>query len=175
MYEYYNAIEVHIGTCSTVNDSLAYDGNKGPTIGIFKPDTMLTTFLYSYALTGAAASPVAKPIDYANRETIEGTPPSGTVYRFETERYLGVPFIGNESHVAFYPNPASDILHISSILPITKIVVISTIGTEIYNQPVVGDKSLDINLNVLNLESGIYILSVEAGGRKVNKRFLFKK
>jgi|JI7StandDraft_1071085.scaffolds.fasta_scaffold07349_5 hypothetical protein len=173
LYEYYNAIEVHIGACNTINDSLAYDGNKGPTIGIFKPDTMLTTFLYSYALTGATASPVAKAIDYANRETLEGTPSSGTVYRFETERYLDIPFVKDKKvDIEYYPNPASNNLHINSKFPITKMMLLSTLGNEVYKQPIVGETSLDINLSALKLQSGIYILSVETEGRVLNNRLI---
>lgn len=173
LYEYYNAIEVHIGACNTINDSLAYDGYKGPTIGIFKPDTMLTTFLYSYALTGATDLPLAKAIDYVNRETLEGTPSSGTVYRFETERYLDIPFVKDKKEgVEYYPNPASNTLLINSKLPITKIILVSTLGNEVYKKTITGETSLNINLSVLKLQPGIYILSVETEGRKLNNRLI---
>jgi hypothetical protein len=70
--------------------------------------------------------------------------------------------------IAVYPNPARNILNITSTSDITHVTVMNYVGQVVYNQRVVEDNNLE--LNVSNYETGVYMVKVEtAAGILVKK------
>jgi hypothetical protein len=61
--------------------------------------------------------------------------------------------------IAVYPNPARDILNITSSADITHVTVMNYLGQVVYNQKVVEDN--DLQLNVAGYETGVYMVKVE--------------
>ena len=61
--------------------------------------------------------------------------------------------------VAVYPNPARDILNITSSTDITHVTVMNYVGQVVYNQKVVEDN--DLQLSVAGYETGVYMVKVE--------------
>jgi len=61
--------------------------------------------------------------------------------------------------IAVYPNPARDILNITSSSDITHVTVMNYVGQVVYNQKVVEDN--DLQLSVAGYETGVYIVKVE--------------
>ncbi|MCK5338431.1 MAG: T9SS type A sorting domain-containing protein, partial [Bacteroidales bacterium] len=61
--------------------------------------------------------------------------------------------------ISVYPNPARDILNITSSTDITHVTVMNYVGQVVYNQKVVEDN--DLQLNVAGYETGVYMVKVE--------------
>jgi hypothetical protein len=70
--------------------------------------------------------------------------------------------------IAVYPNPARDILNITSSTDITHVTVMNYVGQVVYNQKVVEDN--DLQLSVAGYETGVYIVKVETTGGIVTKK-----
>ena len=70
--------------------------------------------------------------------------------------------------IAVYPNPARDILNITSSTDITHVTVMNYVGQVVYNQKVVEDNSLE--LSVAGYETGVYIVKVETTAGIVTKK-----
>jgi len=63
-------------------------------------------------------------------------------------------------HLAYYPNPVKNILSIKNTAVINNIVVYNTLGQEVLNTVV---NSTEATLNFATLNSGIYLIKVQAG------------
>ncbi len=61
--------------------------------------------------------------------------------------------------IAVFPNPARDILNITSTTDITHVTIMNYVGQVVYNQKVVEDN--DLQLNVAGYETGVYMVKVE--------------
>ena len=61
--------------------------------------------------------------------------------------------------IAVFPNPARNILNITSTTDITHVTVMNYVGQIVYNQKVVEDN--DLQLNVAGYETGVYMVKVE--------------
>ncbi len=61
--------------------------------------------------------------------------------------------------VSVYPNPARDILNITSTTDITHVTVMNYVGQIVFNQKVVEDN--DLQLSVAGYETGVYMVKVE--------------
>ena len=61
--------------------------------------------------------------------------------------------------ISVYPNPARDILNITSTSDITHVTVMNYVGQVVYNQKVVEDN--DLQLNVDGYETGVYMVKIE--------------
>ena len=73
------------------------------------------------------------------------------------------------SDLSIYPNPANDILNIkaSSNLSDRVATVFDVTGKRVLNEKIINNK-----LNISKLQSGIYILRLEANGKLLNKKFI---
>jgi hypothetical protein len=61
--------------------------------------------------------------------------------------------------IAVFPNPARDILNISSTADITHVTVMNYVGQVVHNQKVVEDN--DLQISVAGFEPGVYVVKVE--------------
>ena len=107
LYEYNNAIEIHIGP-NTVNPEVYQpNGWDGPYIGI--NNHLDNYFLF---VDGDPLNPVLYTADDSNNGLI-GTPPNGTVYSFRpTVTSVNDYWANSNAEVNIYPNPASDFVNI---------------------------------------------------------------
>ena len=72
------------------------------------------------------------------------------------------------SEISVYPNPARDLLNISSGSDITHVTIMNYVGQVVHNQKVVEDNQ--VQLNVAGYESGVYMVKVETtSGIRVTK------
>ena len=79
--------------------------------------------------------------------------------------------IGFKANVNIYPNPANDILTIESQQTFDTLIIHDLTGKEI--QRIVSTESrLEQQLEVSNLQSGIYYLTIQSGKAKTTKKFL---
>ncbi|MFC4687417.1 T9SS type A sorting domain-containing protein [Epilithonimonas pallida] len=76
--------------------------------------------------------------------------------------------IAKTDNVKIYPNPVSDILYIQPVSGITQAEIFDITGKK------VNSKLNNNKIDVKNLQSGIYILSTEAGGKKSSQKFIKK-
>jgi beta-glucanase (GH16 family) len=74
---------------------------------------------------------------------------------------------GQKSKINFYPNPGKNILHVSGLKNGSRVSMISTTGSKVYNK-VVADESIDIN----DMPSGFYILEFRDDIRSVRRKFV---
>lgn len=92
---------------------------------------------------------------------------SPCVYPF-VESLSNNEFTANEFKI--YPNPVSDgILYIETSTPVDSAKVFNMIGQEVYSI-----NSIDNLINLSSLQSGTYILSLDAQGQMINKRIIVK-
>jgi hypothetical protein len=61
--------------------------------------------------------------------------------------------------ISVFPNPAREMLNIVSSTDITHVTIMNYVGQVVYNQKVVEDN--DIQLNVAGYETGVYMVKVE--------------
>ena len=66
----------------------------------------------------------------------------------------------NRSGLTVYPNPVKDILTLSSINTITKVIIYNLLGQQITSKVVLGD---NIQLDLSDLSAGTYIAKINAG------------
>jgi hypothetical protein len=64
-----------------------------------------------------------------------------------------------EDGISVYPNPARNILNITSTNDISHVTIMNYVGQVVYNQKVVEDN--DLQLNVAGYETGVYMVKVE--------------
>lgn len=92
---------------------------------------------------------------------------SPCVYPF-VESLSNNEFTANEFKI--YPNPVSEgILYIETSTPVDSAKVFNMIGQEVYSI-----NSIDNLINLSSLQSGTYILSLDAQGQMINKRIIVK-
>ena len=64
-----------------------------------------------------------------------------------------------EDGISVYPNPARNLLNVVSTSDITHVTIMNYVGQVVYNQKVVEDN--DLQLNVAGYETGVYMVKVE--------------
>jgi hypothetical protein len=74
----------------------------------------------------------------------------------------------NDNEVIIFPNPASDLITVSSLYPIDDMKIISIDSKEIQL-----DKSQN-TINVSTLSPGLYCLLIESKGKQIIKKFVKK-
>lgn len=109
---------------------------------------------YGFSVTGVPADP-------AN----EGTLGSVVVGAKATASTTDVTI----SDFRMYPNPTTNLLNISSDTTIDKATVFNLLGQQV--------KTVDVNnskteLNVCDLESGIYLVKITSGSKQISKKFI---
>jgi hypothetical protein len=72
-----------------------------------------------------------------------------------------------EVHVSIYPNPASDLIHISTTKEIQEILLIH-LNSGIQIRRELTNRTLDIS----NLSTGVYLLSIKMNNEVIHKRFM---
>jgi hypothetical protein len=70
--------------------------------------------------------------------------------------------------ISVYPNPARDILNVTSTSDITHVTIMNYVGQVVYNQKVVEDN--DLQLNVAGYETGVYMVKVETSAGVIVKK-----
>lgn len=95
----------------------------------------------------------------------------GTVYY--DNLYLHKNTLGTEdfnvSEFKMYPNPANDIVNLSSNSVIENITVYNTLGQIVSRQT---SSSNEVSINVSGLSKGVYILTAQVGNELVRKQFI---
>ncbi|MCK5080487.1 MAG: T9SS type A sorting domain-containing protein, partial [Bacteroidales bacterium] len=61
--------------------------------------------------------------------------------------------------ISVFPNPARDILNITSSTDVTHVTIMNYVGQVVYNQKVVEDNNIQVN--VAGYETGVYMVKVE--------------
>jgi hypothetical protein len=70
--------------------------------------------------------------------------------------------------ISVYPNPARDILNVTSTSDITHVTIMNYVGQVVYNQKVVEDN--DLQLSVAGYETGVYMVKVETTAGVIVKK-----
>lgn len=162
LYEKDNAIEMHMGSSTVSQPTLAYyfHSPEGPAIG-----------LKNMWLTGTPSNPAT---DTSTTETyMSGTPANGQVYRFEPSTTSISNTHKNMNGFTIYPNPAKRKVHIvfdrpesSSTISITDLT-----GKTILEKQVNGTSSTEFNIS--ELPAGSYIINLSnATGSSSEKLFI---
>ena len=69
--------------------------------------------------------------------------------------------------IIVYPNPANDIINIVTSMDIKSISIFNNIGQTIY-------QGNETQININNLESGVYIIMIDNGNEIISKKILIK-
>lgn len=75
----------------------------------------------------------------------------------------------NLSSIKMYPNPANNVLNISSETIIDTVTIYNTLGQMVSNQKT---SSNDVSVNINGLPNGVYILTAQIGNELVRKQFI---
>lgn len=143
------------GPLVLIGDEVSIDGN---------------TWTGLWTIAGDPDNPTVTPmpenIDNLDESYIlSGEPASGTVYRFGEEA-LNVRET-NATDVVLWPNPAQDWLRILSTAP-SNYTIYNTVGQAVRSGQLINDQT---DLNIADLESGIYIFTTPEG---ISERFMVK-
>lgn len=102
-----------------------------------------------------------------------GTITPGDLDQFGYVDWYDQDLLGDSAEVfdsfQFYPNPASETLHLSSQAAIERISVVDITGKQIMNQQI---DALNAEINISALSNGLYILNVEIDGRSASYKFV---
>ena len=174
LYEGSNTIELRVGSTSVQNPLLAYDGDPGPFVGIVEAYNFDTDELAgeAYLLSGAAANPTLQPFTSIDDfVTMTGSIPEGTVYRFtRAGGSSSASTVAQHLDITVFPNPAAEMLSISSTnhhFSITGLSVINANGQEVLR---VNDLSPQVHLS--GLAAGMYLLKIDTNEGVVYKEFM---
>ncbi|MCB0380107.1 MAG: T9SS type A sorting domain-containing protein [Flavobacteriales bacterium] len=74
-----------------------------------------------------------------------------------------------DSQVDIYPNPTNNILSISSLKPITKVIVYDALGKQI-KQLVIGEGDIKLDVNTTNFPKGIYFIEIQVEKEIIRKK-----
>jgi hypothetical protein len=71
-------------------------------------------------------------------------------------------------NISVFPNPARDLLNVTSSSDISHVTIMNYVGQVVYNQKVVEDN--DLQVNVAGFETGVYMVKVETSAGIVVKK-----
>jgi hypothetical protein len=77
------------------------------------------------------------------------------------------------SETKLYPNPATDMVNISSSQPMERITVLNYVGQVVFNQELSGEKAT--TLNTASYEAGVYVVRIETQDVTITKRVVITK
>jgi hypothetical protein len=119
-------------------------------------------------LTLNLASATATTSGASNITLVNGATKNIIAGAFDSEPVLGINDVEFENNtIAFYPNPAQEVLNVSSANSITKIEVYDLLGKK------VASNNNAKNINVAVLGKGVYVVKVaQENGSVVAKRFI---
>jgi len=118
LYENDNSIEYRYGPNSINNPTESYEGRTGPMVLFYPSVNVINSGSFNEDGYFLMDDPVNPTVIVANdntpepQNTIVGTIPEGTVYRFDPE-YLAVSNT-NQMAVSVYPNPTQDIIYLQN-------------------------------------------------------------
>ncbi len=153
LYEGTNIVEYHYGP-SMINDPDLFYYYPGAFIGITSYNESLDSAFNIHMLTGPAASPTLSTAF----ETVIGTPPPGTIFRFSPVD-LSVQednFCNNEFFI--YPNPAIEIITLKFSEKKDRLIEISDLTGKVIRKLAVSDELTMIDIS--DLKPGIYFISM---------------
>ena len=78
-----------------------------------------------------------------------------------------------ENITALYPNPATDVVNVTSSQAMTRITVINYVGQVVYDKELNDEHSL--TLNGATLDAGVYIVKITTENGLVTKRLTMTK
>ncbi len=113
LYEGSNNIEFHFGPSSIPNPLVFYGGGNGPECGLTDYDEFDNLFTNGHFLMGSASNPfLSEDLSFIN-----GTPASGTVYRFTYIAPVTLMVTGEEGTSFCQPNGSAQVEATGGILP----------------------------------------------------------
>ena len=74
----------------------------------------------------------------------------------------------NRANIKVYPNPASDVINMSSTIPIDRVELYSILGDKIM------ESSNYQNINVSHIKSGMYLLKASSGNNSITEKIVIK-
>ena len=163
LYENNGDIEIHYGPSKITEDTLNYDGEKGPGVGLGKInfiDSTATTDFYS--LNGDPLNPI---LDFSEEGSyLSGTPSNGTIYKFSRTSQLGIDKnTPSETKIKVFPNPMNDqcTIHSGVFLNNAEVKLINVAGQVVENISHISGSTFSFSRN--NLPAGIYFLKLTEG------------
>ncbi len=181
-------IVMTFNTNGEIASVISYQWKSGASVweGLFKAlysyngTNLSTLILYMWDKNSSAWVEFAKTEDsYDNNGdiTVETTymwnvnvwdKKSVATYYYSSATNTGVNNISGES-IHIYPNPVMDLLHINSFTKVTSVSIVDIIGKTVYKKQLATDV-----IDVSNLKSGIYFLSVSTGAGRYTFKFMKK-
>lgn len=156
LYEVDNTIEIRYGDHNISNISYVTDEDgRSPLLGIEEGDTKV------YMLYGQSTNPTYG--EYTEQTipqtlTSDSFPANGTVYKLSHSQTAGLENFST-STFSLYPNPASSVLHLkSNNIAVSEYAIYNVIGKLVTTKKIA--ESNDVEINIDNLEEGIYFINV---------------
>lgn len=170
LYEIGNRIEVHFGSFQA--DSGSY-GNPSCNTGSYGPQILLQHDACNsvLGLTGMSNSPAAAYRDHCFWQpgiSINGTPESGTIYRFAP--IITTLHEEKKETIKIYPNPVKDNVVLTGIpsgFVIDQIVVLDPAGKSHFSMSNVPHPSQELSFSLSGLKQGIYFLKLAGENNQV--------
>ena len=72
-----------------------------------------------------------------------------------------------------YPNPAQDVVNVTSTLPMTQLTVTNYVGQVVYNNEM--NDATSVQLNTSSYQTGVYLVKIETANGVVTKRVVITK
>lgn len=79
----------------------------------------------------------------------------------------------NSFNMKLFPNPATNKINIRGTQPVKRLAIINTLGKIVHSETSFGQQN-NISVDVSNLSTGTYIVSVTYEGKVINERFVMK-
>ena len=163
LYEGSNTIEARYGK-SDVPARFFQTQRGGPQVGVLAnavngEDSFMTL------LNGDADSPQVKRLSDTGHHSLTSMPKEGKVYTFYYSATTGIASNNTPTQFSFYPNPATDYIHI--ICPEkSKIIIRNSMGEIVHTESTLGDGII----HLVNFSRGIYFVSMSSlNGMDVKK------
>lgn len=168
-YEGTNIMEYRYGPSRVDNPVDSYEEYPGPLVA-FAPRINSNTGIAietAYLFEGNPENPtvlVFQPGEELNGDSLVGTIPTGTIYRFIPQSLSVEDFSQNDFQI--YPNPASEYLHIKTQLSNYNCSIYNSLGQKV--NATLSENKIDIS----NLSNGIYFLKIETETGAATKKFI---
>lgn len=173
LHETTGHIEIHYGPSLINYPALDFNDESGPSVSLIPSyDYNLDVFSpNSLWLEGSPLSPVMITSD--NFVFLNGSVSPNTIYKFDNLT-VGSPGITVNEPVV-YPNPVKDLLNIrlNTVLTSPAAVIICDItGRNVYNAAVSANQTGELQINVSDLNAGIFQLIIQKGQETYTSRFV---
>lgn len=154
-YEANNVIEFRYGEHNITNVNYVSDEENGLLAGLAEDEDK------AYFISGQSTAPTYGEYTESSLPAnlgLDAFPANGTVYKLTPVSLAGIKDFSTTS-VKLYPNPASSVLHIQSDnLTASEYAIYNVVG-KLIAQNTISDSN-DIQINIENLESGLYFVKI---------------